>query len=200
MGKKCCVYRCKTNYSSDKSSGEIKVSVFRFPKEEGEKQTWVKAIPNANLTVTKDTVVCELHWPSGFEKISKNGKFRPRDPPSVWPHVPPCQVPTPAPPLRTTQRSSSSVRNTEEDQLAAFLASDTVTFCEIKHKLLTGERNLPAPVIAYIDEDVLNVQSRRLLNGVPVFRIKISQNLSFKNFHLGVRATSLSLSKNRITA
>ena len=176
------------------------MSVFRFPKEEGEKQAWIKAIPNAKLTVTKDTVVCELHWPSEFEKISKNGKFRPRDPPSVWPHVPSSQIPTPAPSSRTTKRTSSSQRNTEEDQLAAFLASDNVTFCEMKDKLLTSERNLPAPVISYMDGDVLNVQSRKLLNGVPLFIIRISQDLSFENFHLGVKATASSLSKNRITA
>jgi hypothetical protein len=201
MGKKCCVYGCKTNYlSANKSSGDMQVSVFRFPKDEDEKQAWVSAIPNAKFTFSKNTVVCELHWPSGFEKVSKKGKTRPKDPPSVWPNVPSSQIPSPAPPPRTTKRSSCSERNTEEDQLAAFLMSDNVTFCEIKDKLLASERDLPVPVIAYMDGDVLNVQSKKLLNGVPLFIVRILTDQSLENFHLGVKCTASSLSKNRITA
>ena len=200
MGKKCCVYGCKTKYlSEERSSGDRKVSVFRFPNNEDEKQAWISAIPNAELTVSKDTVVCDLHWPSGFEKVSKNGKPRPKDPPSVWPNVPLSQIPTPAPTPRTTKRSSCFERNTDEDQLAAFLMSDNVTFCELKDKLLASERDLPVSVIAYMDSDVLNVQSKILLNGVPLFNVRISKDQSFENFHLGVRCTVSSLSKNKIT-
>ena len=43
--------------------------MYRFPKDQTEKGKWIKAIPNANLRVSKDTVVCALHWPSGFEGI-----------------------------------------------------------------------------------------------------------------------------------
>lgn len=110
MGKKCCVYGCKTNYKSEKERGAgKKVSVFRFPKEENVKQAWIAAIPNANLTVSKDNVICELHWPFEFETISKNGKLRPRYPPSIWPNVPSSQIPTPALPLRTTKRALQAV-------------------------------------------------------------------------------------------
>ena len=78
MGKKYCVYACKTNYSSEKLKSD-KILVHRFPKDETEKEKWINAILNANLRVTKDTVVCALHWPSGFEEI-KNlfQKARPR--------------------------------------------------------------------------------------------------------------------------
>ena len=31
-------------------------------------------MPNANLRVSIDTVVCALHWPSGFVEIKVNGK------------------------------------------------------------------------------------------------------------------------------
>ena len=63
------------------------MSVYCFPKDETEKEKWIKAIPNANFGVTKETVVCALHWPSGFEEIKVNGKFRPKEPPSIWPGV-----------------------------------------------------------------------------------------------------------------
>ena len=60
MGKKCYVYACKTNYSSKKLKSD-KISVYRFPEDETEKEKWIKAVPNANLRVTRDTAVCELH-------------------------------------------------------------------------------------------------------------------------------------------
>ena len=37
MGKKCCVYACKTNYSSEKLKS-AKISLYRFPKDETEKE------------------------------------------------------------------------------------------------------------------------------------------------------------------
>ena len=67
MGKKCCVYACKTNYSSKKLKRD-KTSVYHFPKDETEREKWIKAIPNANLRVSKNTVVCALCWPSGLEE------------------------------------------------------------------------------------------------------------------------------------
>ena len=60
MGKKCCVHACKTNYSSEKLKSN-KISVHCFPKDEVEKEEWIKAVPNANLRVSKDTAVCALH-------------------------------------------------------------------------------------------------------------------------------------------
>lgn len=201
MGKKCCVYGCKTNYSSAKvCSTEKKVSVFRFPKDETEKKAWISAIPNDKLVVSGDTVVCEIHWPAGFETISTRGKLRPKHPPSVWPNVPASQIPTPAPAPRTTKRSSFLERNTEEDQFDEFLKRDNVSFGEMKEKLLANERDLPVPVIAYMDGCVLHVQSKKCINGVPLFVVNICQDQSFENFHLGVRCAADSLSRNRITA
>ena len=103
MGKKCYVYACKTNYSSEKLKSD-KISVYRFPEDETEKEKWIKAVPNANLRVTRDTVVCELHQPSGFEEIKVNGKSGPKDLPSIWPGVPSSQVPTSSPPTRPTKK------------------------------------------------------------------------------------------------
>ena len=56
--------------------------------------------------------------------MSKKGKVRPRDPPSVWPdhqHIlsPSCR-PAPPPKQRLTKRSSLTVRNMQPDKLPAF--------------------------------------------------------------------------------
>ena len=70
VGKKCCVYACKTNYSSEKLKSD-KISLYRFPKDETEKENWIKAIPNTNLRISRDTVVCALHWPSDFDQKTR---------------------------------------------------------------------------------------------------------------------------------
>ena len=114
----------KCMYSSEKLKSD-KISVYRFPKDEPEKEKWIKAIPNANLRVSKDTVVCALHWPPGFEEIKVNGKSRPKDLPSIWPGVPHSQVPTSSlSPRPTKKKACSSTRSIEEGQLSEFLSSD----------------------------------------------------------------------------
>ena len=200
MGKKCCVYGCKTNYTSEKASvNDKKLSVYRFPKDLSEREAWISAIPNANFTASTDTVVCELHWPCGFETVKKCGKCRPKNPPSVWPNVPSSQIPTPADPPRTTKLALNSMRNAEPDQLESFLNNDNVTLCDMENKLLANKRDLPAPVFVFKDDDVLHVQSTKLLNGVPLFIVRINKNQTFENFHLGVRCRAMTLSTNKIT-
>ena len=54
MGKKCCDYVFKTNYSSEKSKSD-KMSVYSFSKDETETEKWIKVISNTNLRVSKDT-------------------------------------------------------------------------------------------------------------------------------------------------
>ena len=111
MVKKCCVYGCNTNYASNKrkkienynheaqEDSEKKIAVYRFPKDENERERWCKAVPNADLKVTDNTVICEEHWPEHFEKISFYGKLRPKNPPSVWKGIPKCQIPSIPPPF-----------------------------------------------------------------------------------------------------
>ena len=50
------VSACKTNYSSEKLKSD-KISVYRFPKDETEKEKWIKAMPNANLRVKIKTKI-----------------------------------------------------------------------------------------------------------------------------------------------
>ena len=89
--RKVTEYRCILSQSDG-------ISVYRFPKWRNigvsfpkrllhKKEKRIKALSNANFRVSKDTVVCAVHWPSGFEKIKVNEKSRPKDPPSIWPGV-----------------------------------------------------------------------------------------------------------------
>ena len=48
-------------------------------------KTWIQTILNANLSVTNDTVIYELHWPENFETVKVHGgKLRAKYSPSVW--------------------------------------------------------------------------------------------------------------------
>ena len=46
-----------------------KIPVYQFPKAGDEREQCKKVVPNANLNVTDNNVVCQLHWPSSFEKV-----------------------------------------------------------------------------------------------------------------------------------
>ena len=132
MPRKCCVFDCNTNYDSKRNTQ--KLSVYRLPSDENEREAWIRAVPNANLTVSKNTVICELHWPDNFEIVKvRGGKLRPKNPPSIWPSsIPPSQIPTTSAPKRTTLRTSNSLRNLQSDELGEFLAKDQVTYSTLK--------------------------------------------------------------------
>ncbi|KAH7953612.1 hypothetical protein HPB49_010597 [Dermacentor silvarum] len=57
MPCKCCVPRCRGNYT-----GDMKVHVFKFPRDQALRDAWIRAVPRENLTVTEHSRVCELHF------------------------------------------------------------------------------------------------------------------------------------------
>ena len=79
MGRKCCVMNCNGNYDADN-----KKSTFRLPADEGERARWLASIPRDNIPDSKNTVVCECHWPSNYAAVTIRGKKRPADPPSIF--------------------------------------------------------------------------------------------------------------------
>ena len=112
MPYKCCVPKCKSNYASEKRKKKEKVPVYRFPKDNVQKQLWVRTIPRANLIVNNNTRVCRYHWPPEYSTfVLERGKERPTEPPSIF-DVPVSDLPTPAPKPRATKLSSSALRNT----------------------------------------------------------------------------------------
>ena len=94
MGRKCCVTGCNNDYKNNK--------VFHLPSEKHkpeERARWIKAIPRDNIPEGNDVAICDDHWPTGYEKIIRYGKERPRDPPSIFSSVKQSLIPTPPPPL-----------------------------------------------------------------------------------------------------
>ena len=105
------VYACRSNYKTEKEKNknksnyeeEINISVFCFPKNPDERERWKKTVPNADFEVGDNTVICELHWLPGCEKISHYGKSRPK---TVWEGVPSSQIPTDPPPEKFSMNIS----------------------------------------------------------------------------------------------
>ena len=106
MPGKCCVFACRINCDSTRSTaanGAEKIFVHRFPQETDERVKWINAVTNTNLTVNNNTVICELHWPKNFEIIKAHGgKLRPKHPPFMWLGIPTSQILTPTTDQRTT--------------------------------------------------------------------------------------------------
>lgn len=61
MGRKCCVFGCRTNYDpiKGKKKQSVKKRVYLFPKDEKKKKAWVQALPNI-LTVSSACVLLSL--------------------------------------------------------------------------------------------------------------------------------------------
>ena len=86
MVKRCTIPGCNPNYHSRRGAefNKKKVPVFRFPSDKEERHAWLRAIiPLKNIVSSKEAVICEQHWPSSYPTMSKKGRIRPRDPPSV---------------------------------------------------------------------------------------------------------------------
>ena len=200
MPKKFCVYGCKTNYQSTKNNNSFeKIPVYRFPKDKEQRNIWIQSIPNSNLLVTDETVICQLHWPACFETVTVHGKQRPKIPPSVWPGIPISQIPTPLPRLRTSNKSLSDFRNIVTDELSTFLFADMATYDHFKDVLLNNLRTFSFPLVTYMVEKTITIQSITFNNGIPLFLVKIFEDLHFETFHYGVKCFIKSLSRNRIT-
>ena len=152
------------------------------------------------MVVTKYNVISELHWPPNFDTvIVRVGKRRPKNPPSVWLGITLSQIPTANPTERTTQRSLSGIRSTLDDELDTFLKRDKATFCDIKNKFINSSDH-QYPVISFMVDGYIVIQSLQFFNGIPFFAIKIYENLTFETFHYGIKCQIASLTVHRIIA
>ena len=99
MPFKCNIIDCKGNYVSKEAS--YSCSLFRLPKDLDEQKTWTDVIPHFNhIKASKDNFrICRSHWPANAEMVSRNGKLRPKKPPSLF-NVPKSSLPTHKPPPR----------------------------------------------------------------------------------------------------
>ena len=143
MVNRCLVPSCNPNYRSRNGSiAPKKTKIFRFPTNKEECAAWLDAIPLKRKIDEKKPFLCERHWPNSYATVTKKGKVKPRDPPSVWPDhekiLPPSCRPPPPPKQRPTKRASLAVRNMQPDELPSFLQQDRVTFQIIKERVSSG--------------------------------------------------------------
>ena len=68
----------------------------------------------------------------------------------------------------------------------------------LKESLLQTKKNFVCPIVAFLDENILTVQSSKFVNGIPLFMLRIYNNLHFEIFYYGVKCYISSLSKNHI--
>ena len=68
----------------------------------------------------------------------------------------------------------------------------------MKESLLNNKKAFVCPVVAFLNENILTVQSSKFIDGIPFFMLRIYNNLHFEIFHYGVKCYISSLSKNRI--
>lgn len=145
-----------------------------------------------------------FYWPDNFETVKvRGGKLRPKNPPSIWPTtIPPSQIPTTSAPKRTTLRTSNSVRNSHSDELEEFLAKDKVTFSTLKDELICKQRKLQQAVLAFLapENKEMVIKSFQYKSGIPMFTIKLYEDLRFEAYHYGIKCHVSALASNRITA
>ena len=187
MVRRCCVPKCTGN-----SNEENKESVFRFPNKDEEKEAWRKAIPMTNLPTSNTTVVCERHWPPGYETTTAHGKVRPKNPRSVFDGLPASIWPsTPAKP-RTTQRSNAAVRTHQPDELQKFIDIDRIkSFDELKSGIVNRGKNFLSRfhLNTFSANDDITIQSLEyvITTCIPKFLLQIHEDFSFTAY--GLRTT-----------
>ena len=172
--------------------------MYCLPKGSGERERWLKSIPLDNIPQSKDTVVCETHWPINFEKGLVYGKYRPAVPP-VFNCIPKSLVPTIISKKRVTQRAISSKRNLAVDELDEFTKTNLVAKFDVE--VLLRKINLTLfhfQVISFVSDSSIVIQSLNIKSGIELFSLNWHSNFKFDCYHLGVRYFIPSLSQNKI--
>ena len=190
MVKHCFFPICNPNYDGSKIGK--KAPIFRLPKNEEECARWIKAIPLKKTINSKNSFICERHWPTGYAKISKKGKERPRDPPlfgQTTPDVvPPSQRPTLPPKPRPTSRTSLVLRSTQPCEMASFPLRDVVKFEDIQTCVSSETDQFCCQLTSYKSDRKVIIQTTTS-NGVPTFMVQINEDLMFLPFHMGVKVS-----------
>lgn len=175
MPTRCIIDGCNANNDIE--------AKYRFPKDEAAKLKWINAIPQRyKITAARIkpfSVICGLHWPSSYEKISVKGRLRPKFPPFSA-----CSEPNKD--FRTTSKTTFGVRNILPDELADFEKRDVTTFEVIKCCFLQ-QPAFRSGITSFCVESSLFIQSTYFRHGIPQFVIKVAEDLTFETYHWGVQ-------------
>ena len=162
MGRKCCVTNSNGNYDNDS-----KEKVFRLPKNK-ESEKWLKIIPRDNTPDSKNTVVCERHWPKGYEAMLCYGKLRPRHTLPVFTCIKPSLLQTPTSPARLTVKTSAEIRNQHPDGINAFNNQDKIL--DFKSFISDiSQHDFPCALIVSTVSEEISLQSQELLQDIAIF-------------------------------
>ena len=132
------------------------------------------------MLLIRTALLCERHWPLGYEKKIDCGKERPNSVPSVFKCVPSSSIPTPLPPQWTTKKSTSSARTFMEDEIDAFNKKYIICSFEfLKSNIDKLSPSHNSAVLKNILDDEVQIQSKKLVTGtgVPMFLLRIDSDL-----------------------
>jgi len=147
MPRKCSVIGCRANYGKRKSANDEDkaCSVFRFPKDAGRLQEWLRKIPQENLTsdqISDYMGVCERHFDPRY--IVRDYTFKKSDGtvftsprgvpvlsddavPTLFPNTPSYLSTTPPPKRRNPDDRRAEASARDDELLHDWLADDTIT-------------------------------------------------------------------------
>ena len=74
------------------------------------------------------------------------------------------------------------MRSVQNDGLDLFLVNDKASYSDLCQQLFPNTRAFLAPIVTFMVETVIFLQSILYFNGVPSFLVKICDNLKYKNF------------------
>ena len=145
-------------------------------------------IPEGN-----DVAICDDHWPTGYEKIIRYGKERPRDSPSIFSSVKQSLIPTPPPPPRPTTKAHRS----QFSKLDLIKSIDEI--CNLQ--LFSFSCEFLNEMFCYEIRLCTYIQSHQFVQGTSVteFLLLIRDDFTYDAYHYGIKTTVKSLSQNRIT-
>ena len=99
------------------------------------------------------------------------------NPPSLWPDVPSSQIPTPSDIERDIKKILSTARNKIDDIMNVFLELYNINYTNLKENLINNKRDFVCPVVALWDENILILQSIKVIDGISLFMSTIYKNL-----------------------
>ena len=185
MPTRCCVKSCRAGYKLLKKEKK-NVPVFKLPSDVQQCQRWMnvlKAVNGEDFKATHSTVVCELHWPDGYEKCrqhrSRNKK--PLHPPSVFPEF----------------TTSGGVLPTEsiDSENNDYSYDAKLSFDEIREGLLNYKEAFMQNLVTFEMNDAVYCLSKKFFHGISTYLIVFHKDLKYEAFFHGVKVYISTLTK-----
>ena len=90
------------------------------------------------------------------------------------------------------------VRKSNPDELDSFRYMDRVSYNDIFDMEVIKKHNFRCPVVAFCNDNSLNLQSVIFSEGASKFLLAINESLEFKTFHMSIRVSNSCVIKNNI--